>query len=67
MTSPLDAARSLLAECWRGLRGVMGADAYEKYRAHHERVHPGEPCLTPREFWRDRVDEQDRNPGARCC
>ena len=49
------------------LRGVMGADAYERYVQHHERVHPGEPVLTEREFWRQKADDEDRNPSARCC
>lgn len=49
------------------MRGLMGDSAYETYLAHHRRVHPGEPPMTERQFWRDRMDEQDRNPGARCC
>lgn len=49
------------------MRNLMGDTAYETYLAHHFRNHPdGEP-MTERQFWRDRMDEQDRNPGARCC
>jgi uncharacterized short protein YbdD (DUF466 family) len=51
------------------LRGVMGADAYEKYLEFHESA-PGSadhPPMTEREFWRDRDDRQDSNPQSRCC
>ncbi len=49
------------------VKGVMGEDAYEKYLAHHTATHPGVPPMTAKEFWRDRTDRQDANPGARCC
>ena len=66
------------------VKGVLGEDAYEKYRAHWEATHseelpgghgvasgggPATPprMMTEREFWRDRTDRQDTNPGARCC
>jgi uncharacterized short protein YbdD (DUF466 family) len=45
----------------------MGDSAYETYLAHHRRTHPGAEPLTERQFWRQRMDDQDRNPGARCC
>jgi uncharacterized short protein YbdD (DUF466 family) len=64
------AARSVV---WY-VKGVMGEDAWDKYRAHHEAVHPagdpahaGEPMMTEREFWRDQTDRQDQNPQGRCC
>jgi uncharacterized short protein YbdD (DUF466 family) len=56
------------------VRGVMGEDAYEKYRQHYVAVHgedddPALPSamMTEREFWRDRTDRQDSNPEGRCC
>lgn len=49
------------------MRGVLGADAYDRYVQHQTRVHPGKPYMAEREFWRDRTDEMERNPGARCC
>ena len=55
----------------RGIRWyittLMGDTAYATYVAHHQRQHPGEEPLTERQFWRQRMDDQDRNPGARCC
>lgn len=59
----------------RGCRGVawyvrdlMGDNAYRVYLEHHRTQHGLEhPPLTEREYWRQRMDEQDRNPGARCC
>ena len=57
------------------VRGVLGEDAYEKYVAHYEshRAATGTDdsergeLMTPREFWRDHADRQDRNPQGRCC
>lgn len=50
------------------VRDLMGDTAYQRYRDHHLAHHGAEhPPLTEREFWRQRMDEQDRNPGARCC
>jgi|GEM_PF-565422 len=51
----------------RGLRGVLGADAYEKYLEFHAVHHPGHQPLSEVEFWRDRTDRQERNPQGRCC
>ncbi|UNX56244.1 YbdD/YjiX family protein [Georgenia sp. TF02-10] len=56
---------------WRSLRWfareLSGESAYDKYLAHHAREHPGEAPLTARQFWRQRADEQERTPQARCC
>lgn len=49
------------------LREVSGESAYDRYYEHRRTHHPGEPIMTPEEFWRWRMDERDRNPGARCC
>lgn len=46
---------------------LMGDTAYATYVAHQRRHHPDEPPLSERRFWRERMDAQDRNPGARCC
>ncbi|MCT9819267.1 YbdD/YjiX family protein [Microbacterium sp. W1N] len=55
----------------RGIRwyfgALMGDDAYRTYVAHQQRHHPERETPTERQFWRDRMDDQDRNPGARCC
>lgn len=51
----------------RGIRGVLGADAYEKYLEFHAAHHPDHEPLSEAEFWRDRTDRQDRNPQGRCC
>lgn len=60
-----------LGRAGRGIRwyitNLMGDRAYETYLAHHRRHHPDEEPLTEREFWRQKMDNQDRNPGARCC
>ena len=60
-------ARDLVA-IWRG---VLGEDAYDRYRDHVEAQRaagdPGHPLMTEREFWRDRTDRQDAAPQGRCC
>ncbi|MFC5125906.1 YbdD/YjiX family protein [Pseudoclavibacter helvolus] len=45
----------------------MGDNAYEVYVAHQRRAHPGVEPMGERAFWRERTDEQDRNPQGRCC
>jgi uncharacterized short protein YbdD (DUF466 family) len=68
------AAVSALELLKRGARGlswyvnsVMGDNAWQTYRDHYLETHGEEPPMTEREFWRDRDDEQDRNPQSRCC
>ncbi|UVJ40315.1 YbdD/YjiX family protein [Arthrobacter sp. CJ23] len=63
-----------MAAIVRGLRGfaafvkgIIGADAFEKYLEHHESSGHSGPAMTEREFWRDRMDRQDSNPQGRCC
>ncbi|WP_447949170.1 YbdD/YjiX family protein [Microbacterium aurum] len=60
-----------LTRAARGIRwymtSLMGDSAYATYVAHQARHHPGAPVPTEREFWRQRMDDQDHNPGARCC
>lgn len=51
----------------RYFAGVLGADAYKKYREHHLSAGHATPPLSEREFWRDRTDRQDSNPQGRCC
>ena len=74
MSMLTDAATTLLAQAGRVGRGIrwymshlMGDSAYATYVAHQRRNHPDQEPMTERQFWRDRMDAQDRNPGARCC
>lgn len=46
---------------------LMGDRAYETYVTHQRGRHPGVAVISEREFWRQKMDDQDRNPGARCC
>ncbi|WGW10859.1 YbdD/YjiX family protein [Saxibacter everestensis] len=57
-------------------RELMGDNAYRNYLASWRRTHPsadgcdvgtGNGPMTEREFWRARTDDQDANPGPRCC
>jgi len=68
------ALRTLLSAAARTGRGIrwyimtlMGDSAYATYVAHQRRHHPDEEPMSERRFWRERMDDQDRNPGARCC
>lgn len=49
------------------VRGVIGADAYERYLAYHERAQPDAAPMGEKEFWRAHVDARDTNPTTRCC
>ncbi len=73
MTTQTDAVARALAQVARVGRGIrwymsnlMGDSAYATYAAHHRRHHDDEP-VSERAFWRQKMDDQDRNPGARCC
>lgn len=48
------------------IRALIGADAYDVYLARQARLHPGEPVLSGRQFWRRHQDQQ-ASPTARCC
>ncbi|MDQ1126156.1 uncharacterized short protein YbdD (DUF466 family) [Microbacterium sp. SORGH_AS 505] len=69
--SPMRAMLDLVLRTGRGIRWymttLMGDTAYATYVAHQRRVHPDEEPMTERQFWRQKMDDQDRNPGARCC
>ena len=60
-------ARAVIGKLGWYLREFAGETAYDRYVAHRERCHPGEPVMTKREFWRWEMDRRDKNPGARCC
>ncbi|MCR2802037.1 YbdD/YjiX family protein [Microbacterium sp. zg-Y818] len=69
--TPHEGLIALVRRVGRGIRWyvetLMGDRAYATYLAHHCQQHPDELALTERQFWRERMDDQDRNPGARCC
>ncbi|MET0296945.1 MAG: YbdD/YjiX family protein [Microbacterium sp.] len=62
---------SLVVRAGRGIRWymttLMGDRAYDTYVAHLRARHPDATPVTERQFWRQRMADQDRNPGARCC
>jgi len=60
------AVRALRAVAWY-VEGVLGADAYRHYLAHHRASGCTSVPMTEREFWRDKHDRQDRHPEGRCC
>jgi uncharacterized short protein YbdD (DUF466 family) len=43
---------------------LMGDTHYRRYLAYCHRVHPGEPVLSERQYWRRRYAA---DPGVRCC
>ena len=78
MTHPTDAAAApheglipLVRRVGRGIRWyvetLLGDRAYATYVTHHRAHHPDVPPVTERQFWRERMAQQDRDPGARCC
>ncbi|MEB4615006.1 YbdD/YjiX family protein [Leucobacter sp. M11] len=67
MGSVLAAVAALPARLWQGLRELSGETRYERFAAHRRRTHPGEPVPSAREFWRMLSEDEERNPGSRCC
>ena len=56
----------LCATTWNLLRSLSTDDAYDKYLAHHNAAHPGEPPLSRRAFY---IRQQQRKwtGVSRCC
>ena len=66
MTGAEQLVRAAHAVRWY-VRGVVGADAYERYLEHQQRVHPDVPPMSEKAFWRAHTDDRDKNPKMRCC
>jgi uncharacterized short protein YbdD (DUF466 family) len=49
------------------LREVTGESAYDRYVKHARAGHPDRPVLSRRQFERQRMDDRDARPQARCC
>jgi uncharacterized short protein YbdD (DUF466 family) len=49
------------------VKALLGEDAYEHYVNFHRRSGCRSAPMTEKEFWRDRMDRQDRHPEGRCC
>jgi len=52
---------------WALLRQWSGDDAYERYLAHHQLVHPDQPLLSRRAFIRRYQHERFSSGPNRCC
>lgn len=52
--------------CWF-VNGVLGANTYQQYLAHHFGTGCAGQPLSERAFWRQHLDAADRRPEARCC
>jgi uncharacterized short protein YbdD (DUF466 family) len=46
---------------------LMGDNHYRRYVEHRGRIHPGEPVMSEREYWRMRHDATEASPNPRCC
>ena len=49
------------------LREVSGESAYDRYVQHARAEHPDRRVLSRRQFERQRMDDRDARPQARCC
>lgn len=49
------------------LREVSGESAYGRYVEHARAEHPDRRVLSRRHFERQRMDDRDARPRARCC
>lgn len=69
--APAPSSAPTLGDVARGvrafLRGMSDMDAYEGYRAHHLAHHPDQPLMDEATFWRDKWEDADKHPSARCC
>jgi uncharacterized short protein YbdD (DUF466 family) len=46
---------------------IIGIPDYQAYLRHMSAHHPGQPCLSQREFFNYRIDCKYRGKGPRCC
>jgi hypothetical protein len=46
---------------------LMGDTHYQRYLDYRSRVHPGEPILSERDYWRLRHEGTESSPNPRCC
>jgi uncharacterized short protein YbdD (DUF466 family) len=56
----------LVCGLWRGLRALLGDDAYERYLAHRHDRHPGAATLDRRTFYLSELDRRWTRIN-RCC
>jgi uncharacterized short protein YbdD (DUF466 family) len=45
----------------------MGDNHYRRYVEHRSRMHPGDPVVSERDYWRMRHHATESNPATRCC
>lgn len=67
----MSAPAATWATRWRSVnrfvRGVVGADKYERYLQWHRTTgQPGEP-MDVKAFWRHEMDRMENDPSSRCC
>lgn len=67
MSTATAAPFAVVRRIGRFVSGVTGADRYERYVEHLQRVHPERPVPSRADFWREHYAQQERNPGTRCC
>ena len=60
------AVSRLARTAWTLLRQASGDDAYERYREHMLRAHPGSSVMSRSAYYRFRM-EQKWNRLTRCC
>jgi uncharacterized short protein YbdD (DUF466 family) len=46
---------------------LMGDTHYQRYVDYRLRVHPGEPVVSERDYWRMRHNRTESSPDPRCC
>jgi len=51
----------------QSLRLMVGLPDYDRYLAHMERAHPGEPVMSYDEFFRERQQARYGNGKRGCC
>lgn len=67
LSEVMTSARRVLGTVRWYVRGVTGADRYDRYVEHLRRTHPDAEIPSVKQFWRDTYAELDANPSTRCC
>jgi uncharacterized short protein YbdD (DUF466 family) len=62
----MSAVRESLAQCWAGLRTLLGDDAYARYLRHCRARHPDAEPLDRRAFYASELDRRWKQV-SRCC
>jgi uncharacterized short protein YbdD (DUF466 family) len=59
--------RDAMKRAAEAARLMVGLPDYDRYLAHREDAHPGEPALSRADFHRERTERRFGTGTSRCC